>query len=653
MKHLLLFLFLLPVTLLFAQWSNDPTVNNPICVAPDAQVVNKIISDNNGGAIVTWQDSRNGVYQGDIYAQRIDLNGIIQWSLNGTVICDAANSQFAPQITSDGSGGAIITWRNYDDDIYAQRVNQNGVIQWDTNGIIVCSSTTAFGQKIISDGNGGAIITWQDFRNAGTSMEDIYVQKINSNGITQWQNNGVAICTDESHQKEPIIISNGNGGAIIAWNDSRNFFSSLDDLYAQMIDSAGIIQWTLDGVPICTAADEQYEPQITTDGNGGAMITWSDLRNAGTSIIYAQRINPSGAVQWTLDGIPICISVNSQSEPQITSDENGGAIIAWVDYDGSDLDIYAQRINSSGVIQWAADGAAICTAPGFQWYIQIIGDGSSGAIITWEDLRNTDGDVYAQKINSSGLAQWTTNGVSICSATGGQGEPQITSDESGGALITWYDMRSTTDSDIYASQVGFDGVLGHIIPVELVSFSSSVYEDKVVLNWSTATETNNSGFNIERSNENEFQVLGFAAGHGTTTEIQNYTFTDANVSNGKYSYRLKQIDLDGTFEYSKTIEVEVTTPLEFSLAQNYPNPFNPSTTIKYNILSEGTGLALSAVTLKVYDVLGREVATLVNEEKPAGTYEVNFNAAGFSSGVYFYTLKAGSFTLTKSLVLVK
>jgi len=197
-----------------------------------------------------------------------------------------------------------------------------------------------------------------------------------------------------------------------------------------------------------------------------------------------------------------------------------------------------------------------------------------------------------------------------------------------------------------------------IVPVELVSFSLSVIDNDVILSWQTATETNNSGFEIlkkksgEGSQESEWENIGFVPGHGTTTETQYYSFTDNQVNPGKYQYRLKQVDYNGTFEYSKTIEVEVNSPTEFSLEQNYPNPFNPSTKISWQ---SPVG---SWQTLKIYDVLGNEVATLVNEYKPAGTYEVNFNGhsdegQNLSSGIYFYQLKAGDFVQTKKMMLMK
>jgi hypothetical protein len=192
------------------------------------------------------------------------------------------------------------------------------------------------------------------------------------------------------------------------------------------------------------------------------------------------------------------------------------------------------------------------------------------------------------------------------------------------------------------------------LPVELISFTAEIKDYDILLNWITASEINNKGFVIERkviSNQstviNEWNLIDFVKGKETTTEKQFYSFTDQNLSAGKYQYRLKQIDFDGSFEYSNVIEAEINIPNKFSLSQNYPNPFNPSTVICYQLA------AGSQVTLMVYDVLGNEVATLVNEEKQPGVYEVEFDASQLSSGIYFYKLKAGNFTETKKMILLK
>ena len=210
---------------------------------------------------------------------------------------------------------------------------------------------------------------------------------------------------------------------------------------------------------------------------------------------------------------------------------------------------------------------------------------------------------------------------------------------------------------------GYDGVIPYNltcegmeydmipIPVELTSFTASVNENDVTLNWVTATEVNNQGFEIQRNSGNDFQAVGFVNGHGTTTEVQEYSFTDV-VAPGAYSYRLKQVDYDGTSEYSDVVEVDITVPDVFALEQNYPNPFNPSTQIDFSLAAD------SKVTLNVFSLLGEKVATIVNSNLAAGSHQVDFNAANLNSGVYFYRIEATgidgtNFTNVKKMILTK
>lgn len=186
------------------------------------------------------------------------------------------------------------------------------------------------------------------------------------------------------------------------------------------------------------------------------------------------------------------------------------------------------------------------------------------------------------------------------------------------------------------------------LPVELTSFTAVTQDQQVTLNWRTATELNNSGFEIQRSITNtEFVIIGFIKGIGTTTVQQDYSYYDKNLSNGKYTYRLKQIDFNGQFEYSNTVEVDVLSIDDYSLIQNYPNPFNPSTKIGY-ILKDRTN-----VKVVVMNSLGEEVAVLVNEIQEQGIHEVNFNAANLSSGIYFYSLQTQQYSETKKMLLMK
>lgn len=203
------------------------------------------------------------------------------------------------------------------------------------------------------------------------------------------------------------------------------------------------------------------------------------------------------------------------------------------------------------------------------------------------------------------------------------------------------------------------------LPVELTSFTALIQNKSINLKWQTATEVNNYGFEIQRQkieirNQNsEWETLGFVQGYGNSNSPKEYLFEDKNPQVGKLQYRLKQIDFGGTYEYSNTVEVNFDAPVNFSLDQNYPNPFNPETTIQYTIPSIETrrGGSLQHVILKVYDMLGREVATLVNTYQPTGNYSVEFDASsaggGLPSGVYIYTIKAGEFSQTKKMIVLR
>ncbi|MCH7962842.1 MAG: phytase [Bacteroidetes bacterium] len=193
-----------------------------------------------------------------------------------------------------------------------------------------------------------------------------------------------------------------------------------------------------------------------------------------------------------------------------------------------------------------------------------------------------------------------------------------------------------------------------IIPVELISFTANVFENSVTLSWTTATELNNFGFEIQRKQDNSvWEKIGFAEGHGTTTEIQNYQYIDnvSDIQATSLSYRLKQLDYDGSYEYSEVVEVTNLAPTDFALHQNYPNPFNPVTTISYSLPVK------SQVKIVIYNTLGESVTQLINGEKEAGRYKVKFSATGgattLPSGIYFYRLQSGSFVDTKKMILLK
>ncbi len=442
------------------------------------------VSDGAGGAIIVWSTGVN-IGTHDIYAQRVNSAGVSQWTAGGVPISTAAGDQELPKIVEDGAGGAIIVWRDNRAgggvsgfDIFAQRVNGAGVAQWNANGIPI--STAAGWQdrpQLVSDGAGGAVVVWEDGR-LHPVYKDIYAQRINSAGMVQWTTDGIVISAAHDLHK-PELTTDGAGGAIIAWEDGRR--TGRRQVFLQRVSSAGVVQWTADGVGITnypirfpnTLTGDATNPRIQADGAGGAIVVWEDTRESDGNFstlntnLYAQRVSSDGAVQWEANGIVISKAVDRQLNPRLVQDGAGGVIVAWQDFrSNSNFDVYAQRVNGAGAVLWAVDGVAISAATGSQDTIQLVGDGSGGAFIAWQDKRGiTDYDIYAHRVDKTGIVQWTADGVAISTAGYDQLVPQLVLHGGGGAIIVWQGERTKGCptcvglSDIYAQVVSPSGVL--------------------------------------------------------------------------------------------------------------------------------------------------------------------------------------------------
>lgn len=382
-----------------------------------------------------------------------------QWTPNGTPISTAANDQDQTSLCSDGTGGAIIVWSDsrsgpYLYDIYAQRVNAVGIGQWAANGVPVC---TAAGDQIlplvVPDGAGGAIVAWRDSRNGNT---DIFAQRLNASGAPVWAANGVALCNDPNPQGGFAMAPDGSGGAYVVWEDFRGISG---DIYGQRVNAAGVPRWVANGRALCAADEEQFLPVLVQSNNTSAILTWFDDRNFDLDV-FALKIDTTGASLWTANGVAVCLASGSQTNPTLISDGAGGAIVAWEDFRDTlfSFDIYAQRLNSSGVRQWTVDGVSLVANDADQLGPSIASDGAGGAIVAWEDLRNATEDIFARRISSAGVPQWAADGIPVCTSIGTQQPPDVTSDGAGGAIVVWEDMRSSLfNTDLYAQRLAPNG----------------------------------------------------------------------------------------------------------------------------------------------------------------------------------------------------
>ena len=529
---------------------------NPVCTATYDQSGPRICIDGAGGAFITWYDIRNGL-NSDIYAQRIDTSGVVQWTTNGVAICTKPADQNNPQLCSDGAGGIIVVWEDNRDgkwDLYAQRINASGVVQWTRNGTVICNEThNQFAPRLCSDGQGGAIITWNDYRRYdSTGNIDIYAQRVNESGMIQWTTTGLPICLGPSGtwDSNPEICSDGENGAIITWRDGRTVGSTGYDIYAQRINSNGVVNWTTNGVAICTAGNWQQFPYICSDGAGGAIIEWSDARlHPNYYDVVAQCVGPTGTVKWTSNGVPICTVCDLPDlDTALCNVGSGAAIITWTDNRSGTHNIYAQLI-STGTVQWTTNGVAICTAANDKSNPQACYDGAGGAIITWIDARMGHA-VYTQRVNGTGSIQWAINGIRVCEHSTQSLAPLCT-DGGSGVLIVWEDFR-TSNFDIYARRILPPSApqLEDIVP-------SPNTDGNIFLEWSDSFGAEN--YSVYRSTSIITDTSSLTPIALISTGATNYT--DSGLSNGLYYYIIVASNATGdSMSNCNSIQVALSGP---------------------------------------------------------------------------------------------
>ena len=452
------------------------------------------------------------------------------------------------------------------------------------------------------------------------------------------------------------------------------------------------------------------------DGIQKAQISTTGVPGSSTSNLYlASRNGSTLFYDGQMDEVRIWNVARSQADIQTSMCKklvgNESGLVAYykmTDGNGTTLSDNSVKSNNGTLFNmdnedWVTSGAAIGDESTYDYDSpsSVTFASNYGDNVTVSSITGSPSGVQIYRVDSApnvtippgNLTQLSTEyyfGVFIAGGTtptytltyNYDGHPGITNESAldlayraNNATEAWIEgnatLNTTNNTLLLSNQSGTEYILssetGNALPVELTSFTAIISENKIVLNWQTSTEVNNYGFDIERlvlsdhqpidipvsdllekQNLQQWERIGFIEGHGNSNSQKTYEFIDESPPASKLQYRLKQIDLDGKFEYSDIVEVGIhNLPTKYALEQNYPNPFNPTTSIEYSVVSN------EYVSLKVYDLLGNEVATLVNQKKEAGKYRVSFDASKFASGVYVYRLTSGSFNLSKKMILIK
>ena len=463
-----------------AQWRPDGV---PVAALAGGQTSAQMVGDGSGGAYIVWQDYRNPTNLGDIYLQRINSRGEPLWTEGGIAVASGITLQKWPGVGRDSYGNAIVAYID-GADVRVQRVNGSGGLVWGVGGVVVYASAISPGAPHVVAGSvGSSIIGWIDERSGNPN---VYAQRVTALGAVSWNAHAVVICDAANDQGEMQMIADGAGGAIVTWEDNRDVTTL--PIYAQKINSSGTVQWTANGVRLSTSNTWMYLPKIISDGAGGAIIVWYDMRNGTDNNIYTQRMLSAGTRAWVSTGLAVCGATGEQTYPDLVADGVGGAIFTWADARTTPpyTDIYAQRFNSVGTAQWTPNGLSVSDPANSQTRPIIVSDGVGGAIVAWLDqLFSNAYDIRAQRINGSGAPQWLMQGENVCTAPSNQSGLQIATDGNEGAIMAWGDERTEANAtDVYAQRMEKHGYWGY--PCPLNPAGADVPHDqggRVLLTW--------------------------------------------------------------------------------------------------------------------------------------------------------------------------
>jgi hypothetical protein len=506
-------------------------------------------------------------------------------------------------------------------------------------------------------------------------------------GLPQWTVDGVALCTAANNQLSSAIVSDGAGGAIVTWYDLRN--GTNYDIYAQRVTTAGVPQWTVDGVAVCTAANNQLYPTIVSDGAGGAIVTWQDTRGGVSSDIYAQRMNAAGVPQWIANGVALSTAAAAQANPTIVTDGAGGAIVTWYDFrSGTNYDIYAQRIESFGNLGNPEPSiAGVRDVPNDQggqvkvsWSASYLDGAPTYGIDSYWILRSAPPNAVARAVRDGARLMSDPAAEPVPGVRNFLASPKGLTDYAWEYIasqpafhVSTYSYVAPTTSDsvgagnprtafmvmarspggyqwwFSAPDSGYS--VDNLPPSAPAPFTGAYSAGATHLHWGANSEIDLAGYRLYRGSSS-----GFTPGPGNLISAQPDTgYADAGAA-GSW-YKLSAIDAHGnqslyaTLGPNGTLDAPGGGSFTLALSRPSPNPAWLATTIHF-ALPEA-----EPVRLAIYDPAGRRVRMLVQGILDAGAHQTSFDLRDddrnrLAGGLYFVRLETPERSLTTRMVAI-
>ncbi|RPH96746.1 T9SS C-terminal target domain-containing protein [candidate division KSB1 bacterium] len=655
----------------FAQWPASPDTNLVICNHAGEQTVPKVAATSDGGCYICWFDLLSGNY--DVYLQRLDGNGIPQWTRNGILISDHPQDTWITDydMTVDAADHAIIVFNDIragdDWDIYAYRISPAGVFVWGPDGIAI-SDNGDFepSPRVTVTMGGNIVIAWQQETDAGMVVN---LRKLTPAGVDVWTPNTMTLTNGINGLSIPRIAPAENDGVIVQYLKHLGpEFWAIRHICMQKFDSFGTAQWPASGVVVSDAGGigVQMKPDMLADGAGGAYSYWYDSRD-NTLHAFAQHIAANGAPLWTRNGVIVSTSgTQLQMDPALCiSADNQGVMLFYMiaSPNQSEWGVGGQRIGNDGTVQWTSNGQDFIPLGDQQRHDIQAATCGNGAIVTYIEYApgsQVDSRIKAFRVASDGSLVWAASPISLTLTVSPKGYLVSTRNDTGQVIAVWQENRGGVSPDIFLQNVNPDGSFGPYNPQPEPSLQiTAPHEGAQVSDLPLTVHYDIEDFAVGEPLADgvvELKVNGTVIGWYTNPDSVLVT----QLTQGNNSIVLELVDqshaplnpragdsLHVSYEPSGIPEHRADMPLQTQLLPAWPNPFNPTTMICF-------GLTRSEfVRITVYDILGRQAAILAEGVRPVGFHNVIFDASPLSGGLYFCRMETSSFSATTKLLLIK
>jgi len=646
--YVLLFIIgIICVLPLKAQWVNNPALNTKLVIDGSKPINISSVEDLKGGAFIFWEDNKSG-FQNEIFFIHMDGNGKVSFQADGKKISDLNGDKFTPAVSQNLPNTAVVVWKDYtkskNGNLFAQRVYTNGNLLWQINGVQVTPNyPDVIDYSICSDKDGNVYVAYVAKADEFGSNYKIILQKIKVNGQLSDNINGILVDDSPGRKTTSNVIADNEGGAFLFWLENQN---NKITLFSQYVDSTGRQLWGRKSIALSNYNQTVLSYSVQKSDFSAIYLAWQIQKSEKE--IYHQLLNFSGKMLWGQGGKLATTKKGNKTNPQVLAADST-IILSWTNEINKDKDIFIQKFNINGVHRWKED-IAVVQLPRDQFGQKLLSDGKGGAIVSWIDKRQESvrPDIYAQRISSSGKQLWGPLGIAIAfNHNSEKSYPSIVSDLRGGAIAIFKEIRESK-GEIYAQKIFNTGTY----VAQIIGLNALLNGDSVKVSWYSANESNGTNYDIERTIQtdngtSQWSVVGNIKS-GVISSAKYYEFLDHPNEIGPLYYRIVQKDNLGNIQPSDVAKVEfLESKGKISLGQNFPNPFSDETTILF-YLSEP-----SWIKFEFFNSHIELIKEIERQKYPKGENKIVFSGKDLPVGVYFYRVQSDNFVDVRKVVLAR